>query len=282
MTCQNCGHENVSEARFCASCGNPLASYGVQPDLRQTKQVPGDLQPRDLGDLLTETYNVYKRNFWVFLVIATMPQGPLLVASVSSGTGSLLFSLLGFLLIPLAAGATIYAVVQQHLSKVLTVGECFRYSFQMVVMLTLAYILVTLALIASAFLSLILVGIPLIFYLLVIWFFALHAIIIEGKSPISALRRSNDLVKGSWWRVFGIGVVFVLVMIGLFLVALIPVGILTFLTPVLGSVFFAVISTVLFPITYIAGTLIYIDLRVRKEGYNLDMMALEVRQPIRS
>ncbi len=278
MTCQNCGHENSSEARFCASCGNPLTSNVVQPDLQQTERVSGDLEPRDLGDLISETYNVYARDFWPFLVIASVPQIPLFIASVSPDSGAVLFFLLGLLLIPLSVGATIYAVVQQRLSKMINVGECFRYSLQMVVMLILAFILVVLALIGSAILMLILIGIPLYFYLLVIWFFASHVIIIEGRGPISALGRSNDLVKGSWWRVFGIGVVFTLIMIGLFLVALIPFGILTIFAPVLGSVFFAVISAVLFPITYIGGTLVYIDLRVRKEDYNLDMMASEIRR----
>ncbi len=83
MTCQNCGHENSSEARFCASCGNPLTSNVVQPDLRQTERVSGDLQPRDLGDIISETYYVYRNHFKPFLIIASVPQIPLIVASVS-------------------------------------------------------------------------------------------------------------------------------------------------------------------------------------------------------
>lgn len=275
MTCQNCGHENSSEARFCASCGNPLTSNVVQPDLRQTERVSGDLQPRDLGDLIIETYYVYRNHFKPFLIIASVPQIPLIVASVSPDPGAVLFSLLSLLLIPLAAGATIYAVVQQHLVKMLDVAECFSYSLQMVVMLILTIILIALALVASAILAFILVGIPLFFYFLVIWFFAPHAIIVEGRNPISALGRSRELVRGNWWRVFGI---IAPIFIVLFLIATIPNFVPSLLTTIVGNVIIAVVSALLFPIVYIAGTLVYIDMRVRKEGYNLDMMASEMQR----
>ena len=278
MTCQNCGHENSSEARFCASCGNPLTSNVVQPDLRQTERVSGDLQPRDLGDIISETYYVYRNHFKPFLIIASVPQIPLIVASVSPDPGAILFSLLGLLLIPLAAGATIYAVVQQHLVQTLDVGKCFSYSLQVVVMLILTIILIVLALVASVILMFILVGIPLFFYFLMIWFFAPHAIIIEGRNPISALGRSRELVYGSWWRVFGIGVVIVLIIIGLSVIITLIALVLSSLSPILGSIATIIMSTMLFPITYVAGTLVYIDMRVRKEGYNLDVMASETQR----
>ena len=278
MTCQNCGHENAPEAHFCASCGNPFASNVVQPDLRHFEQLSGGLQPRNLGELLIETYYVYRRNFWPFLFIAAVPQGPLLIASVSPEPGSILFSLLGLLLIPLAAGATIYAVVRQHQVKMLDVRECFRYSLQMVVMLIVVIILVALALVASVILAFILIGVPLFFYILVIWFFAPHAIIIERRDPISALGRSRELVRGNWWRVFGIGVVFVLIILGLSSITTLPAVVFASLPTLLENIIAVIISAVLFPIAYIGGTLVYIDLRVRKEGYNLDMMASEVNR----
>ena len=49
-------------------------------------------------------------------------------------------------------------------------------------------------------------------------------------------------------------------------------------TTIVGNVIITMVSALLFTIMYIAGTLVYIDLRVRKEGYNLDMMASEVRR----
>ena len=110
---------------------------------------------------------------------------------------------------------------------------------------------------------LIIVGIPLFFYLLVIWFFAIHAIVIEGKGPISALGRSRELTVGSWWRLFGIGIVFILL--------LIPLQIVSNLMP--HAIVSTVISALALPIFYVGGTLVYVDLRVRKENYDIQALA---------
>lgn len=36
------------------------------------------------------------------------------------------------------------------------------------------------------------------------WYFGAQAAVLEGGNPAVALRRSGDLVDGSWWRVFGL------------------------------------------------------------------------------
>src|SRR5262249_60338781 len=48
---------------------------------------------------------------------------------------------------------------------------------------------------------------------------AAPAVILEGAGPIAALRRSWQLVRGSWWRVFGISLLALLdvILIGLVL-----------------------------------------------------------------
>src|SRR5204862_6902693 len=50
-------------------------------------------------------------------------------------------------------------------------------------------------------------------WLAVSLYFASQAVVAEGHSPMDALRRSRELVRGQWWRVFGIGIFFA-VMIG--------------------------------------------------------------------
>ena len=42
-------------------------------------------------------------------------------------------------------------------------------------------------------------------WLAVVLYFASQAVVAEGRPPIEALRRSRELVRGQWWRVFGIG-----------------------------------------------------------------------------
>ncbi|MFE7325256.1 hypothetical protein ACFU8W_09805 [Streptomyces sp. NPDC057565] len=45
---------------------------------------------------------------------------------------------------------------------------------------------------------------PLAAWLWVKFSLAPSAVVFEGQSPISALRRSSQLVRGDWWRIFGI------------------------------------------------------------------------------
>jgi hypothetical protein len=82
------------------------------------------------------------------------------------------------------------------------------------------------------------------------------------------LCRSRELVTGQWWRVFGIGIVFS-VMIGV-VAGIVSFGaeaaadatdraVFTLLGAILGDIFAV-------GFTAVAGTLVFFDLRVRSEG----------------
>ena len=101
------------------------------------------------------------------------------------------------------------------------------------------------------------------------WAFALQAALLEGLGPIDALSRSSALVRGNWWRVLGILIV-------LFLILLI-IRNASFYLAVKAPVIAAIIVSILaVHILAIGMTLLYYDLRVRKEGYNLDSLATEL------
>jgi hypothetical protein len=116
-------------------------------------------------------------------------------------------------------------------------------------------------------------------YLAVRWSLVVAAMMAEDIGPVRGLGRSWNLVTGSWWRTFGIllivtimqliityglfilfGVIAALFATGDFQAALVQVG---------GTLLSALVS----PITTIAVTLLYFDLRVRKEGLDLDQLA---------
>lgn len=120
-------------------------------------------------------------------------------------------------------------------------------------------------------------------WLYVAWAAAIPALLIEGGRGAAALRRSFRLVDGRWWRTFGAVVVgFVLGTIvstvaqGIF-VAAIALGqgsdaavlILSTLAGICGLAFGAPLQAVLL-------TLVYLDLRVRSEGLELDRLAREL------
>ena len=183
---------------------------------------------------------------------------------------------MGVFLSILAGGASVSAVVDQHLGRPIDVWGCYKRAWNRVLSLVVVFLVVSLALSGSAILMIIIVGIPLFFWLLVVWFYATEAIIIEGEDPISALGRSYGLVKGTWWRVFGIGVVFVLVLITLSIVGGIPALVVASINPVTGALLSAVVSSLILPVFLIGRTLVYFDLRARKERYTLEVLASEV------
>jgi len=146
--------------------------------------------------------------------------------------------------------------------------------------------------------ALTLVGIPFAIYLAALWSLYSVPIIVEECTAANGLRRSRALVKGTWLRVFGIlfTIHLLLFMIGFILDGalelILPLtestpeeGILeTILWLLLGPpleslnstavLFYLIrsfielgITTLLMPIGIIGSTLLYFDLRIRKEGF---------------
>ena len=226
---------------------------------------------------MRETFAVYAKNWRPLVVIALAPEVPLLVAVVTPGALSIALIVAALIVYLLVPAATTYAVARHHLGQGVDAIICFKRAWHRVLSLVTVYVVTVAALIGSMLLSFIIIGIPLFFYLLVIWFFAVPVTMLERRrGPIAALGRSAALVKGSWRRVFAIGIVFVVIFVGLALAILVPVAILTFINETLGGFAGTVLFTLLGPIVPIGATLVYIDLRVRKEGYNVDAMAAEL------
>lgn len=275
MRCPVCGTENPPGASFCGNCGSPLAAPTAPT-------VP--LPARDLGGLISETFRVYRHNFWPFVIIAFLAAIPGLLASLAlpqTLPGALpsplpwLLILLGYVLSILAHGAMVCGVAQQYLRGRVDVAECSVRALRRAIPLLLAALVFGVMLVGSAILMLLLVGIPLFLYLLVSRFFYIPAIVLEGRGPINALGRSRELVTGSWWRVFGIGIVFVLMMVAVGVAAWAPGFVLTLSNERLGSAVTTALLAFVSPIAAIGTAVVYLDLRARREGYGFQAMAAE-------
>jgi hypothetical protein len=233
------------------------------------------LPPRDLGQLLSETARVYRENFWLFAGIAVVPEVFFLLGALAPLPASVLFVIVGVVASIFAAAASAYAVRQRYLGLEIDAATCYSRALTRAVPLIVALIILFAVLILCALLSLILIGIPLFFFFLVSWFFVDQVIMLENREVGDAFRRSRTLVQGSWWRVFGIGVVYVAALIALSLIGLIPIAISGLVAPSVGQAASTIWSTLLTPIMHIGATLVYFDLRVRKEQLNLGQMAAE-------
>ena len=275
MECPDCRTENLPESAYCANCGVPLPAPQVHGAIyREPGHAEGNLAPRELGDLIGETLRVYRGSFWPLFAIALLAQAPLLISALIPGLAlTIILSVVGILMYIMAEGAIIFAVAQQYLGREVQVSECYGRAIGRFWTLLVGLIVFFLALVGSALLVIILIGIPLFFYLLVSRYFFPQAIILEDKGSLKALGRSRDLVRGSWWQVFGIGIVFVVMLLIVNMVATIPGFIADNVSSVFGALLFIIAQALIMPIGHIGVNL---DLRVRKEGYTLDQMASEI------
>jgi hypothetical protein len=116
-------------------------------------------------------------------------------------------------------------------------------------------------------------------YLGVRWSLVVAAMMAEDIGPIRGLGRSWNLVRGSWWRTFGIllvvGILQTIISYALFILfgliaAVFSTGDFQAALVQVGS---TLLSAVVSPITTIAVVLLYFDLRVRREGLDLDQLA---------
>ena len=263
---------------------------------------PPTLAPRNLGELLSETFALYGRHFRWFMGLAAVVQVPMSILTLAMtrgvGGGSITFTaamLLSFAGTMFVYGAAVCAVGQHHLSGVVKIGDCYaRVGSWFISILLLSLILgVTLLLVplavsltadsvAAGFISLLLIPAIVVF---IYWSMAIQAVVVEGHKAVNALRRSYALIKGSWWRVFGISLVVGLVALGLAILITVPFAVLSsamgvtqssgldILLDSLGSI---AVEIAVAPVVFIAGTLLYYDLRVRKEQYDLSVLSQEM------
>lgn len=100
-------------------------------------------------------------------------------------------------------------------------------------------------------------------YLAVRWVFVAQTVMIDGKRGWPALDESARLVRGEWWRSLGILLVVALIQLGPVLV-----GTTASLLPALiGATIAALIFALVLPFYAGAQTLLYYDLKTKKEAY---------------
>jgi hypothetical protein len=114
------------------------------------------------------------------------------------------------------------------------------------------------------------------------WVFFEQAIVLENYNSTGGLGRSWKLVKGTFWRVLGLVFVIAL-LVSLFstgpilLIAMFSTLLLSpVLTLVLNSVTSSIIIIIMTPLQFAALTILYYDLRIRKEGFDLQMQMQEL------
>lgn len=265
-----------------------------------------------VGDLLDETFRLYRTNFALFagiVAVVAIPETLInmmftaarpssfvvnnangasevdsgaLVHTVALGGVSLIITLL---LSQLIIAALARAISDRYLGREVSVWAAYAgIGVGTFVTLVLALILQGFILFVG-FLALLIPGI----FFAIRFAFISQVIVLEHTGAWDALSRSWNLVRGSWWRVFGI-LLLVSIFVGIFtsivsgaLAAVLFIGHGGGTTyTVVSQALSGVAGIFVQPIQLGVSVLLYYDLRIRKEGFDLELMARDVesRQPV--
>jgi len=192
------------------------------------------------------------------------------------GIGMMVTGILSMLGHILCRGALTKSVSESYLGTEITVGQAYRFVWPKFLTLIGAGILVVLV----VFLGLLLLVVPGIIFGL--WFaLTTPAIVVENLKAIEGMSRSKALASGNLGKILSVG--FLVIVISW--VAGIPFGLagsflgrILFFNNIMLMTFVKQLTSVvgqilIVPIGAIAYILLYYDLRIRKEGFDLEMLA---------
>jgi hypothetical protein len=273
------------------------------------------LKPQELIEILDSAFRLYRENFALFIGIVAIVYVPaqllLLVLSApislelqvlmeqwrTAGpnadpakmkemvghftTLGILSALINGLIFPLATGALTLAVSRKMLRRPVGLGECYGFIFRNLFRLLGTELLAGLAI----GLGVMCCVVPGIF--LAIWFrFTSSLVILEGSAGTAAMGRSKQLSAGHGWRIAGLAALLFLVNfllgagIGAFSAFVIERLQLSELHKIMTqSALQDAIQLLVTPLPSIAWILMYYDIRIRNEGFDLEVRLDASEQP---
>ena len=249
--CTNCGQviSNDPETRYESRNLNDSSSssLGSHEDPTVGNQVLPE--PGKLVDLISISASAYKKNFKSFILLALINGIPTLflgllirtlfeteLVSLSSFqqysdsqiSENLLsefreiqiwkiITIVFFVVIGLVANlisvmSIIVGSAQFANSEKVSPIICINYSLSRLGKLILLSLFLVGLFIIPFILSLLLIGIPILIYLVVRWYFALPSMILDNTGITQSIQKSWDLVDKRWWVTFGTGLVILILM----------------------------------------------------------------------
>ncbi|MBN2313501.1 MAG: hypothetical protein JXM79_06195 [Sedimentisphaerales bacterium] len=267
-----------------------------------------DFEPMSIGRILDQTFRIYRQNFICFVTIVAVIQVPISLLMIVSTTGlhrgvpirqssdsgqssygepepavalfgaagmvvTGIFGLLGQVL---CRGALAKSVSEFYLGNEISVSQAYRFVLPKFLTLILAGICMVLV-IYLGFLLLVVPGI-----IFALWFaLTTPVIVVENLGATQGMSRSKALASGNLGKIFSVGFLVFLIAIVLSMVLNYSASMFTrFIffgnATLLLSLrhFVSVAANILIaPIGATAYILLYYDLRIRKEGFDLQMLA---------
>jgi hypothetical protein len=252
------------------------------------------LRPMELGEIFNEAFYLYQRNFLLFVGIGAIVHVPyqLLVALLPRYPILGYLAMIGFW-IPLvaASGAIVKALADRYLGNEVTIAGSYRYMLPRLIPYLITSVLGGL-LVFVGFLLFLVPGIIFAFWIT----FLPSVMIVEDRFYVRAIERSRQLAAGEWGRIAAIGLLMIGLFMGVYLIIGVFVAILMVIATMAGSggpqigesmpmwlmlfqgILGAVLQSLLSPITVLLPVLLYFDVRVRKEGFDIELLARSMNE----
>ncbi len=250
---------------------------------------PPTLRPLSVGEILDVSFTLYRRHFPPLAGVALVCSGvPIVLSMFIEASGGmfanvplvLVYYLVFAALSAIATAATVFIVSESYLGRPIDARSALRRAAPYIGKILFCSVLTALAVFVG-FLFFVIPGIILITGLIL----AVPALVIESRlSSAAALSRSWELTRGSRWRMFGLLLILVILLyipiaaIGGLLVTFMPGTGFLFSRPnailaVAAAALSGLVQVFIYPLFYCVLTVAYYDLRVRKEGFDLEVLA---------
>ncbi len=257
------------------------------------------MQPMSVGQIIDRAFRLYRGNFVRFITVIAIVEVPLMLLGVflqriiqsHAGVGSTLLAGIAVLVVSVIAnalgqGALVKTISESYLGNSVSVEETYRFVLPKMVTLIGASFLVGLVVLVGF----VLLIVPGVIFSLQLAMTTL-AVVLEDKGATAAMGRSKFLASGNLGKVFlvflvvwiiGAIVGFIFGFIGAHIAppTVYGLGSSVAIVPSLIQQLFNLVGTVLVaPISAAALILLYYDLRIRKEGFDLEMLARDLGRP---
>ncbi len=252
------------------------------------------MEPMNLGEIIDFGLELYKKNFKGYIIATLIIFSPSFVlfglffassfivtgrtSDVTMGIIMILFALANYVISIFFLEAMIKITSEAYHGRSITYLESIRFAFKkflpvsgtmilMIFVLSLFVLLAVLCFIGGSALGSPIIGLllalppmGLLLYYLLAYSLTPYVVIIDGKLGFQALKRSRELFRSSKNATLNVIVIPYLMYI---------LGIVGSLVPLLSSV----LMLLYYPLPIIAMTLVYFDIKIRYEGYDLFIQA---------
>ena len=229
---------------------------------------PDGIPSRRAAELVSDSFATVRYSFWGFVLLGVLLTALAIAASF--------IPFASVVVAPVTATAGVVAAVTASLIRTVSALGSVGAGFKLLLPVLGATLLYQFAIIL---LFITIIGIPYAMHLAVRWGFIVQAIVLEKLGVRAAFSRSTELVRGQWWRVLGCELLMWLAIFGVFIVVFGVWFILIIIVPLIGIVLLLVLLPLALAFSYVPAVfnlLLYVDLRVRKEGYSRSQIDGEI------